>query len=180
MTDPMTAPAQDPSHVEWLRNYASPPTDDHEERLLAIADELERNEGKNDYYERQHYPRECPACNGLVTKATGYQCVDCDRWYHRECLRKHCAGELEQVAAQLSETRAERDAREAQWQALLKDLHLEIRTVRDERDAAVALVAKLEAVVRDGIEHVESDAGAWGGWLVRAQMALRAIKKQGS
>lgn len=104
---------------------------------------------------------------------------DCDTQRHLLAI----VDELSRSRGELAEAKAEHELlhTDNEWhKQQIGALTEELTATRAERDAAVALVAKLEAVVRDGIEHVESDAGAWGGWLVRAQMALRAIKKQGN
>lgn len=151
---------EDSSDVEWLRALAweedARPYDNAAEaaakvaKIRAIADSLE---AKDDEIERSR---------GELAE--------------KDKVSNARMELLDQRVAQL----ATANDQLARWRGIAAKLEKELSETRAERDAAVALVAKLEAVVRDGIEHVESDAGAWGGWLVRAQMALRAIKKQGS
>lgn len=52
-------------------------------------------------YNRLKAATPCPKCEQDVYPQHGYRCVDCDRMYHRECLREHCAGELERVSGEL-------------------------------------------------------------------------------
>lgn len=52
------------------------------------------------------------------------------------------------------------------------ELALDERVLGLEQPSLESREDQLSYVVRDGIEHLQSHSGAWGGWLMRARMAL--------